>query len=168
MPAITRIAHWGNRGISLIELIVTLVILSILAAVILPSAQMTMKRNREIELRRSLREIRTALDNYKKTYDQAVLEKKLPVVMDKSGYPETLQALVDGYDFGGLTNYKKKFLRKIPADPFNLPKSGEEPKWGLRSYSDEPDSTSWGGEDVYDVYSLSGETAIDGTKYKDW
>lgn len=158
----------NNRGLSLIELIVTMIILSILSAVILPSAQMTMKRTREIELRRELRELRTAIDNYRKMYDQAVLEKKLPVVADKSGYPETLQVLVEGYDFGGLTNYKIKFLRRIPADPFNPPQPGEEPKWGLRSYADEPDSTNWGGEDVYDVYSLSGETAIDGTKYKDW
>ncbi len=158
----------NNRGLSLIELIVTMIILSILSAVILPSAQMTMKRTREIELRRDLRELRTAIDNYKKMYDQAVLEKKLPTVMDKSGYPETLQMLVDGYDFGGLTNYKIKFLRRIPADPFNPPPPGEAPKWGLRSYTDEPDSSNWGGEDVFDVYSLSGETAIDGTKYKDW
>jgi general secretion pathway protein G len=158
----------NNRGISLIELIVTLIILSVLATLILPSAQLMVKRTKEIELRRELRLIRTAIDDYKKTYDQAVRENKLPSVIDKSGCPETLQVLVDGYDFGGLTKYKKKFLRRIPADPFNPPKPGEEPKWGLRSYADEPDSTSWGGEDVYDVYSLSGETAIDGTKYKDW
>ena len=158
----------NNRGISLIELLVTLVILSILAGLILPSAQMTMKRSRELELRRDLRIIRTAIDDYKKNYDQAIVDKKIQSVMDKSGYPETLQVLVDGYDFGGLTNYKKKFLRKIPVDPFNRPQPGEEPKWGLRSYEDQADSSSWGGEDVYDVYSLSGETAIDGTKYKDW
>jgi general secretion pathway protein G len=157
-----------NRGISLIELIVTLVILSILAGLILPSAQMTMKRARELELRRDLRIIRTAIDDYKKNYDQAIIEKKLMASLDKSGYPETLQVLVEGYDFGGLVNYKKKFLRRIPVDPFNPPTPGEEPKWGLRSYTDEPDSSSWGGEDVYDVYSLSGETAINGTKYKDW
>lgn len=158
----------NNRGISFIELIVTLVILSVLAGLILPSAQMTMKRARELELRRDLRIIRTAIDEYKKYYDQAIVDKKIQSVMDKSGYPETLQVLIEGYDFGGLTNYKKKFLRKIPVDPFNPPQPGEEPKWGLRSYTDQPDSSSWGGEDVYDVYSLSGETAIDGTKYKDW
>jgi general secretion pathway protein G len=157
-----------NRGISLIELIVTLIILSILAGLILPSAQMTMKRARELELRRDLRVIRTAIDDYKKNYDQAITEKKILTVMDKSGYPETLQVLVDGYDFGGLANYKKKFLRRIPVDPFNPTKPGEEPKWELRSYKDEPDTSSWGGEDVYDVHSQSGETAIDGTKYKDW
>ncbi|HEX9024030.1 MAG TPA: type II secretion system protein [Geobacteraceae bacterium] len=158
----------NNLGLSLIELIVTMIILSILSAVILPSAQMTMKRTREIELRRELRELRTAIDNYRKMYDQAVLEKKLPDVKDKSDCPETLQVLVDGFDFGGLTTYKVKFLRRIPADPFNPPPPGEAPKWGLRSYEDEPDSSNWGGEDVFDVYSLSGETAIDGTKYKDW
>jgi len=156
------------RGISLIELIVTLIILSILSLLILPSAQMTMKRNREIELRRELRQIRTAIDEYRKTYDQAVIEKKLLDSLNKSHYPETLQVLVDGYDFGGLVDYKKKFLRRIPADPFNTPKPGEEPQWGLRSYTDQPDSSTWGGEDVYDVYSLSEGTAIDGTKYKDW
>jgi general secretion pathway protein G len=156
------------RGISLIELIVTLIILSVLSMLILPSAQMTMKRNREIELRRELRLIRTAIDDYRKTYDQAVIEKKLIDSLNKSHYPETLQVLVDGYDFGGLVNYKKKFLRRIPADPFNPAKPGEEPQWGLRSYADQPDSTTWGGEDVYDVYSLSEGTAIDGTKYKDW
>ena len=163
-----KIKFVNNRGISLIELIVTLIILSILAGLILPSAQMTMKRSRELELRRDLRIIRTAIDEYKKNYDQAIADKKILPVMDKSGYPETLQVLLGGYDFGGLTNYKKKFLRRIPADPFNPPQPGEEPKWGLRSYVDQPDSSSWGGEDVYDVYSLSGETAIDGTKYKDW
>jgi general secretion pathway protein G len=157
-----------NRGISLIELMVTLVILSILAALILPSAQMTMKRARELELRRDLRLLRTAIDDYKKNYDQAVTNHNILASPDKSGYPETLQVLVEGYDFGGLVNYKKKFLRKIPADPFNPPKPGEGPKWGLRSYADQPDSTNWGGEDIYDVYSQSEETAIDGTKYKDW
>jgi general secretion pathway protein G len=161
--------RFGNiRGISLIELIVTLIILSVLSLLILPSAQMTMKRNREIELRRELRVIRTAIDEYRKTYDQAVIEKKLMDSLNKSHYPETLQVLVDGYDFGGLVDYKKKFLRRIPADPFNPPNPGEEPQWGLRSYTDQPDSSTWGGEDVYDVYSLSDGTAIDGTKYKDW
>lgn len=156
------------RGLSLIELIVTLVILTLLASLIMPSAEMTARRTKELELRRNLRTIRQAIDDYKKTYDQAVTDKKIMASLNKSGCPETLQVLVDGYDFGGAVNFKKKFLRKIPADPFNPPKPGEEPKWGLRSYFDQPDSTSWGGEDVYDVYSLSEETAIDGTKYKDW
>ncbi|ACM20999.1 type II secretion system pseudopilin PulG [Geotalea daltonii FRC-32] len=162
----------NNSGVSLVELVVTLVILSILAAIILPSAQMTARRTKELELKRNLRVIRTAIDDFRKKYDDAVKENKIPSVQNKSGYPETLQQLVEGYDFGGLVNYKMKFLRRIPRDPFNPTKPGEDVKeedlWGLRSYADKPDSTSWGGEDVYDVYSLSEETAIDGTKYKDW
>ncbi len=163
-----KIPGLNSRGLSLIELVVTVTILAILAAVVLPSAEMTAKRLKELELRRELRTMRTALDDFKKTYDKAVDEKKIVASMNKSGYPETLQQMVEGYDFGGALNYKKKFLRRIPVDPFNPPKPGEEPKWGLRSYTDEPDSTSWGGEDVYDIYSLSEETAIDGSHYKDW
>jgi general secretion pathway protein G len=158
----------GRRGLSLVELIVTLTILTILAALVLPSAQLTAKRTKEIELRRNLRTIRTAIDRFKDDYDKAVAEKKMIPSANKTGYPESLKILVDGYDFGGLVNYKKKFLRRIPVDPFNPPNPGEEPKWGLRSYVDQPDSTNWGGEDVFDVYSLSDETAIDGSKYKDW
>lgn len=158
----------NRNGITLVELVTTLAILSILALLILPSAQMTSKRTKEIELRRNLRTIRLAIDEFKKSYDKAVDEKKILASLNKSGYPESLKQLVDGYDFGGLLSYKKKFLRRIPVDPFNPDRGGEEPKWGLRSYTDQPDSTNWGGEDVYDVYSLSEETAIDGTKYKDW
>jgi len=158
----------SRRGVSLVELVVTLTILGILASVILPLSSMTAKRTRELELRRNLRTMRTAIDEFKKNYDKAVEEKKILSSMNKSGYPETLQQLVDGYDFGGLTSGKKKFLRKIPKDPFNVVKPGEEPKWGLRSYADKPDSSSWGGEDVFDVYSLSEGTAIDGTKYNEW
>ncbi len=156
------------RGVSLIELIVTMVILGILASLVMPMMQMSAIRSREIELHRNLRIIRTAIDEFKKSYDQAVAGKQILPSMDKSGCPETLQQLVDGYDFGGLYPYKKKFLRRIPPDPMNPPPPGEVPKWGMRSYADKPDSTIWGGEDVYDVYSLSEGTAIDGTKYKDW
>ncbi|QEM67896.1 type II secretion system protein [Geobacter sp. FeAm09] len=159
---------FGRRGVSLVELIVTMTILAILASVIMPMMQMTGTRSREIELHQNLRTIRTALDEFKKSYDKAITEKKMLQSANKSGYPETLQQLVDGYDFGGLYATKKKFLRRIPSDPTNPPRPGEEPKWGMRSYADKPDSSVWGGEDVYDVYSLSEGTAIDGTKYKDW
>ena len=158
----------NNRGLSLIELVVTMVILSILGAMIIPSVRMTSIRTKEIELKRNLREIRTALDDYKKIYDKGVDEKKIiPSVNKPGGYPETLQALVDGDDVKGYLAYKKKFLRKVPKDPFH-PVKESEPPWGMRSYADASDSNSWGGEDVYDVYSLSDGTAIDGTKYKDW
>ena len=158
------------------ELVVTLAILSILAALVLPSAQLTGKRIKEIELRRSLRTIRTAIDDYKKAYDKAVEEKKItPGLQTNSsgtGYPKDLKTLVDGDDFGNLdkTQAKKKFLRRIPVDPFNPPKPGDEAKWGIRAYKDEPDSKTSGdkADDVFDVYSLSKETAIDGTKYEDW
>jgi general secretion pathway protein G len=158
----------STRGLTLIELIVTMTILGILASAILPLAQMTAKRTKELELRRNLRIIRTAIDEYKRTYDDAVKQNKLIPSANKSGCPETLAQLVEGADFGGVDAGKKRCLRRIPADPFNPQPPGEEPKWGLRSYADEPDSTSWGGEDVFDVYSLSEETALDGTHYKDW
>ena len=158
----------NRSGLSLIELIVTIAILSILASLAMPLAQNTAKRMKEAELRRNLRGMRTAIDDFKKSYDKAVTEGKLPSTLDKSGYPENLKQLVEGYDFGGLYSTKKKFLRRVPVDPFNPPEKGEEPLWGLRSYADDPESDIWGGEDVFDVYSLSKEAAIDGTSYKDW
>jgi len=160
----------GKRsGLSLVELVVTVAILTILASAVIPLSHMTARRTREIELRRNLRTIRTAIDDYKKKYEWALENKKINEVVNKSsGCPENLQILVEGYDFGELTPPKRKFLRRIPPDPMNPPGPGEEPKWGLRSYNDKPDSTSWGGEDVFDIYSLSEGTAIDGTKYKDW
>lgn len=163
----------NSRGLSLIELVVTMVILSILASVIVPSAQMTAKRTKEIELRRNLRTIRTAIDNYRKDYDKSVAGGAITTADMKDAYPETLQQLVDGKDWGGLYPVKQKYLRRIPTDPFHPPKdpkdiSNEKELWGLRSSVDKSDSTSWGGENVYDVYSLSEETAIDQTKYKDW
>ncbi len=157
-----------RSGLSLIELVITITILAILAAVVMPLSQMTAQRTRELELRRTLRTVRTAVDDFKKRYDNAVKEKKIPAVMNKTGYPESLKTLVEGFDFGDANGTKIKFLRRIPSDPFNPPKGNEEPKWGLRSYVDKPDSGNWGGEDVYDVYSLSEGTAIDGTKLKDW
>ena len=159
----------NKSGVSLVELAVTMAILSILAAIILPSAQLTAKRNREMELRRNLRTIRTAIDDYHRTWQNLVDDHKMAIIsMDDHGYPKELKTLVEGYDFGQLDKAKMKFLRRIPVDPFNPPPPGEEPKWGLRAYKDEADSTSWGGDDVFDVYSLSEDTAIDGSKYKDW
>lgn len=156
-----------KRGLSLIELVVTMVILTMLASLILPSAQLASKRTKELELRRNLREIRTAIDEYKKNFDKVQSDQKSGQVINKSGYPATLELLVEGDDFGGLVKEKKKFLRRIPKDPFYQAPAGE-PAWGMRSYADEPDSTTWGKEDVFDVYSLSQGVAIDGTKYKDW
>jgi general secretion pathway protein G len=151
----------------------TLSILSILAAIVLPSAQLISKRNKEIELRRDLRMIRNAIDDYKKTNDRLVEDNKKIKGLAKddtgSGYPKTLDVLVEGHDFGGLEKEPKKFLRRVPCDPFSTDKTAPcKESWGLRSYTDKPDSSQWGQEDVYDVYSKSEEEAIDGTKYKDW
>lgn len=158
----------GSRGLTLVELLISVMLLALLASAVLPLSRMTAQRTRELELRRNLRTIRTALDDYKKAHDKAVELKKIVVVQNVSGYPKTLESLVEGEDFGGLYGVKRKFLRRIPADPMNPPPAGQPPQWGLRSYSDQPDSTSWGREDVYDVYSLSEGVAIDGSSYKDW
>jgi general secretion pathway protein G len=158
----------NRSGLSLIELVVTITILSVLAMGILPMARMASKRTKEIELRRNLRILRTAIDDYKKSWD------KMPAgplkTENKSGYPEKLQDLIDGADFGELKSGKKRFLRRKILDPLHPPESDGDDKWGweLRSSKDAPDSSSWGGEDVFDVYSRSEDTAIDGTKYKEW
>lgn len=164
----TKIISGSRSGLTLVELIMTLSILSILSALILPSAQLMSKRSKEIELRRNLRVIRNAIDDYKKSYDKAVTDKQKIGSLNKSGYPETLEKLVEGDDFGGAIPDKKRFLRRIPRDPFADTTLTTDVGWGLRSSKDKPDSDIWGGEDVYDVYSLSKEKAIDGTEYKDW
>ncbi len=160
--------RWSIRGLTLVELLVAITLLALLASAVLPFSRMTAQRTREIELRRNLRTIRTAIDDYKKTYDKAIEQKKIMAVENLSGYPKTLELLVEGDDFGGLYGAKRKFLRRIPPDPMNPPGPGQPPQWGLRSYSDQPDSTNWGREDVFDVYSLSEGVAIDGSNYKDW
>jgi len=164
------IAFFGRRsGLSLVELIMTLSILSILAALILPSAQLMAKRTKEIELRRSLRVIRNAIDDFKKTYDKGVLDKKIPEVLGKSGYPESFDMLIEAHDFGGVLPEKKKFLRRVPCDPLNEDKEITcDKSWGVRSYTDKECSDKLGGDDLYDICSMSEGTAIDGTKYKDW
>ena len=147
------------RGVTLIELTVTLAILSILATGIMPLSKLMYKRSREVELRRHLRTLRTALDEYKRFVD----EGKIPAEAASSGYPESLEVLVEGVELQGPVPMKRKFLRKIPKDPMT-----EDGEWGLRAYSDDSDSDVWGGEDVYDVYSQSDEQALDGSYYRDW
>ena len=154
----------GQRGMTLLELIIALVILGILAAVALPMAEVAATRNKEIELRRSLRDIRTAIDAWKADYDRAVAAKKITPSINETGYPESLEKLVEGNDWGGLYPYKRRYLRRIPIDPFDEFAEG----WGLRSLKDDPDSTVYGGEDVFDVYSQSTRTALDGTEYQTW
>ncbi|WDP90743.1 MAG: type II secretion system protein [Desulfobacter sp.] len=148
-----------SSGFTLIEMMAALVIISILASGILPLSQVVSKRTKEMALRSNLRQLRTALDEYKKLAD----EETIPVTAGGSGYPESLEILVSGVDLKTAAGEKRKFLRRIPKDPMT-----EDGEWGLRSYADEPDSRIWGGQDVYDIYSLSEQQAIDGTYYKDW
>ena len=154
----------GNAGLTLIEVIIAMTILAILASAVIPLAATTVRRTREIELRRSLREMRTAIDQYKSDYDRAIKEKKIIPTLGDTGYPKELEELVTGEDWGDLYPFKRKYLRRIPRDPFDVNDEG----WGLRSMADDPDSLSWGGEDVFDVYSQSTETGLDGTPYNTW
>ena len=150
---------FGRRGFTLIELIVSIFIISILVGLAMPLAKNSIKREKEFELRAALREMRTAIDKYKDASDRGFIQLKV----DTDGYPETLQVLVDGVQMVGQVDKKLKFLRKIPVDPMT-----NKTEWGLRSYQDDPKSTSWGGQNVFDVYTKSEGTAFDGTKYKEW
>jgi general secretion pathway protein G len=152
-------AIWGGVGVTLIELIIAMAILSILMSGILPLSYMAYKRSREIELRQNLRIIRKALDDYKKKVD----EGRIPKENDDSGYPSELAVLVEGVESTDAVPVIFKFLRRIPRDPMT-----EDGEWGLRAYADEPGSNIWGGQDVYDIYSQSDEQALDGTYYRDW
>lgn len=152
------------RGLTLLEMVIALAILGILATAIVPLAEVTVQRTKELELRRALRSIRTALDEYKADYDKAVVEKKITATIDETGYPEELKILLEGDDWGGLFEHKRKYLRRIPRDPFDTYDEG----WGLRAYADEHDSTVWGGQDIYDVYSQSDKLGLDGTPYNSW
>jgi general secretion pathway protein G len=149
----------GNRGFSLIELLVTVLIISILVGLAIPLARNSIKREREFELHAALREMRTAIDKYKDASDRGFIMVKI----DTNGYPESLQILVDGVDMIGQVSKKMKFLRRIPIDPMTKSK-----EWGLRSDQDDPTSSSWGGQDVFDVFTKSEGIGLDGTKYKDW
>lgn len=151
-------------GLTLLEMVLAIAILGVLATVIVPMAEVTAVRGKELELRRSLREIRTAIDNYKADFDKALEEKKIIPAINETGYPENLDVLVEGSDWGGLYPYKRKYLRRLPNDPFDEYDEG----WGLRSYKDEADSTFYGGDDIYDVYSQSPRMALDGTPYNTW
>jgi len=141
---------------TLVELIVAIAIMAILATGVLPITRSIVKREREKELRAALWQMRDAIDRYKDAADRGLFQIKL----DSNGYPPDLDELVKGVDISGK---KVKFLRRVPMDPMTHTK-----EWGLRSMQDDPDSDSWGGQAVFDVYTKSEGTALDGTKYKDW
>lgn len=151
-----RKRHRGEVGLTLVELIVTAAILGILASAAVPIARFQVQRQRERELRYDLWQMRDAIDHY---YDAAIKGGFMTKV-DSMNYPPSLEELVNGVDIQGK---KMKFLRRIPVDPMT-----GKAEWGLRSMQDDADSDSWGGQNVFDVYSKSEGTALDGTKYKDW
>lgn len=161
------------RGFTLIELVITLAIVAILASVAMPMLKVTVQRSKEAELKANLRQIRDALDAYKKAYDEGRVELKN---IDKSGYPPNLEILVEGIEDKSVPDSKKKirFLRKIPLDPMqprdessSSEVSGSDSTWGLRSYDSEPNNPTKG-EDVYDVYSLSPLSGTNGIPYAKW
>lgn len=149
-------------GTTFVELMATAAIMMIVAGSILPLARVTVKRQHEIELRRALREIRKAIDDYKLRVDQGQIGGS-DVKLGSEGYPPELETLVKGVSQVGRLDRKLKFLRRIPIDP--MTRSAE---WGTRCYQDEPDSSRSCGDNVFDVYTKSEGTALDGTKYKDW
>ena len=153
----------GSRGFTFIELLVVTTILIVLASAIMPLARVTLQREREAELRRALREMRTAIDKYKDAVDMGQIGAT-DIRAGSEGYPPELGTLVEGVTKANdASGVKLKFLRRVPIDPMT-----HSTEWGMRSYQDKADSSSWGGQNVYDVYSKAEGTALDGTKYKDW
>src|SRR5437667_12041947 len=153
---VNQAQHNQSRGFTLIELIVATAILVVLTGLAVPLARVTIKREKEHELRHDLWEMRDAIDRYKDDADRGAFQLKVGT----EGYPPDLETLVKGVDVAGK---KLRFLRKIPEDPMT-----GSTEWGLRSMQDEPDSDSWGGQNVFDVFTKSQGEALDGTKYKDW
>jgi general secretion pathway protein G len=152
-----------ERGFTFVELLVVCTILLILASAVMPLAKVSIQRTREAELHRALREMRTAIDKYKDAADVGAIAP-FDIKAGTENYPPDLETLVNGVTKANdATGVKLKFLRRIPIDPMT-----HSTDWGLRSYTDRPDSTSWGGSSVYDVYSKSEGKGLDGTKYKDW
>lgn len=159
-----------EKGFTLIELLVVMAIMAILASAAMPLSRMTVKRSREIELRANLRTLRTAIDEFKADCEN----KKLSTFegyckTEQNNYPESLEQLTEPLKMSGAVDKTRKYLRRVPRDPMTELDSPDNPNnWGLRSYSDEPDSTQWGGGNVFDVYSKSEKTALDGSKYSTW
>jgi general secretion pathway protein G len=148
-----------QRGFTLLEMLVTATVLVILASAVVPMAKNGVRRQRELELRRELREMRMAIDSYKASADQNKIKSPPP---ENNGYPESLEILVEGVPVTGK-NAKIRFLRRIPVDPFT-----GKAEWGLRSMADDPTSSSWGGGNVFDVYSLATGTGSNGVPYRQW
>ena len=153
----------SSGGFTFIELIVTTAVIMILASAALPLARVSIRRQKEAELHRTLREVRTAIDQFK-SYADAGRISSLEIQANSENYPSSLDQLVQGAAAANdVTGKKFKFLRRIPIDPIT-----GNADWGLRSYNDSPTASAWGGGNVYDIYSKAEGKALDGTKYKDW
>jgi general secretion pathway protein G len=160
---VMRAMSLRERGYSFVELMVVTTIILILASAVMPLARVTIQRQKEAELRRALREIRTAIDKYKDGVDAGLIGGT-DVKVGSEGYPPDLETLVEGVSVvNDQSGRRLKFLRRVPIDPLT-----GDADWGLRAYQDDPDSTSWGGQNVYDVYTKFDGTALDGSKYRDW
>ncbi len=151
--------HTAQRGMTLLELIIATSILLILASAAIPVNRMAIKRQKEFELREYLREMRSAIDRYKDAADKNLIQ----VELGTEGYPKTLEVLVDGVELATAKERRVRFLRRIPVDPMT-----GRTDWGMRSVQDDPKSGSWGGQNVFDVYSRSSGIALDGSRYADW
>ncbi len=155
------------RGYTLIELLVTLVVLSILAAAALPYAEMTVTRTKELELRRALREVRTAIDRFHEDWLSGKISKTNADASD-DGYPRSLQVLVDGTEGGDAKGGKRRYLRRVPPDPFAASAKPPAEHWAIRGYQDEPNAIILSSKDVYDISTQSERVALDGSRYRDW
>jgi general secretion pathway protein G len=152
--------RFAQRGLTLVELVVAFSILLTLTAMSVPLARYKVRRDKERQLRAALAELHKAIDNYKDAADAGMIG---PLKIDQNGYPETLEQLVEGVKMNGQVDKKMKFLRRIPKDPFTNSRD-----WGKRSMQDDPKSTSWGGQNVFSVYSKTYERSRDGTPYSEW
>jgi general secretion pathway protein G len=155
-------ADQGQRGITYLEMVATAAIVMILASAVLPLSKVARKRQKELELRRELRVIRTAVDRYHAAVEQGLIGG-MDVKLGSDGYPPDLETLVKGVGQVGKVGKKLKYLRRLPLDPMT-----GSAEWGLRCYQDEPDSGSWCGDNVWDVYTKSEGKGLDGTPYKEW
>jgi len=155
-----RLRRLREGGFTLMELLITATVLMILASAVVPMAKNSVRRQKEIELHRVLREMRTAIDDYKAAVDQQKIKPPPPEAM---GYPQSLDELVEGVQMSGRLSGKMRFLRRVPLDPIT-----GRMEWGLRSVNDEPNSTSWGGGSVFDVYSLASGSGMNGVPYREW
>lgn len=155
--------HCTSPGYTFIELVIATAVMMVLASAALPIAKVSIRRQKEAELKQSLRDMRTAIDDFKRWADAGRIST-LGLSLTGENYPPSLEALVEGVPYANdPSDRRKRFLRRIPIDPVT-----GRADWGLRAYTDRPDATTWGGESVFDVYSKAPGTGLDGTRYRDW